>query len=196
MRIVPGLAWFTYIGTCMLVFACVEACGGSSSADVLPQANDGGTADGTTGDAGVGSDAEPPLPDGSVVADASGADGAGPGGDATTLPCGAASCTIPSQTCCVSPPAPYGYACMNGSSCPGGATALKCSSSANCAVPSVCCISSSGEAASSSCKATCSAGEKQMCDPNAATSGCPNGKTCANPGDGDFPLPETYAVCN
>ena len=186
------------------------ACGGSDGGGALEaRDNDAGTVlpESGTGDTGTsGNDAATGTDAGTGNQEAGGGDGginppdAGPGGSTTVINCGATSCSIPAQTCCVdrlgNNMTAYGCA----TTCPGidaGAdtTALKCSSQANCAVGTVCCVSQTGNnGATSECKATCGGNEAQLCDLTAAVSGC-TGTTCSKNNIGDWNLPQTYATC-
>lgn len=133
---------------------------------------------------------------------------AAPGGDTTSIACGATSCPIPAESCCVTDLPNNGgrsYACVAGSSCPaaaggGDTTALKCSSAANCAAGTVCCVMQTNGVTTSACQATCVSGKgtdtAQLCDPKAPDGGgCPAGAPCSNDSIGDWGLPKTFATC-
>ena len=189
------------------------ACGGSSGANdgltatdteagtVLPEAGTSDTstsgndaASGTdtgTGNQGAGADGGIDPPD------------AGPGGTTSVIHCGSTTCAIPAQTCCVDtlPSNATAYGCaatcagLDGGAGVGVDTAaLKCSSQANCAAGTVCCVRQVNKAAASECKATCDVNEAQLCDVNAAASGC-TGTSCSNNNIGDWNLPDSYATC-
>jgi hypothetical protein len=187
------------------------ACGGASGSDVLgaPGADDAGAgADGTatilpdggppvaTGSDSGTSDAAPPRGgDGGTLADA------GPGGTTTSLACGATSCAIPAETCCVARTGggAASYSCVTGFTCAaaGGptATALRCSGAANCPANQVCCVSAFNNGAASECQAACTSRQAQLCDVNAGATGCPPADPCSSANIGDWRLPLTYATC-
>ncbi len=182
-------------------------CGGASTAPGFTAGDaavDGTYAatDGTAGATGTtgGGDAGQMF-----VADGGSPATAGPGGNTSTLPCGNAQCTIPAQQCCVianlNPPPDFSYACYSGS-CPvtgggggGMSTALSCSGAANCPANTVCCVTQTQSGAASSCAATCNQNGAQLCDPNAASSGCPQGVACSSRNIGDWGLPNGFATC-
>ena len=172
--------------------------GGPSTADGSSASGDGGTLDSSMG---VKSDAAA----GSIVADG-GADpvGVGPGGTTADLPCGAATCAIPGQSCCVyelkNSAASFSYACVVGGTCPTmpnvRPNTMTCSGAANCATGTVCCVSDANGTVSSSCKAACSSKEAQLCDPRAMVTGCAAGAgACSSNQIGDWRLPKPYATC-
>lgn len=165
--------------------------GGSSSGGTNDGGDGGGSSSGGGGDGGV----NPPD--------------AGPGGDTTKLTCGATTCALPAQQCCVADlPGQnnigYGCAAASDAGCPrpdggggggGDVTSLKCSGAANCPANTKCCVRSTNGGASSECKADCGNNEAQLCDPNATTTGCPQQDPCSNDNIGDWGLPNTYATC-
>lgn len=174
------------------------ACGTACPTDGMCQAG------ACTSVSSVANDGGRDAADGAVVADG-GSDppNAGPGGDISHLPCGTAQCSLPGETCCISGfHNGLAYSCVNGPSCAGapgiGKTALKCSGAANCAAGTVCCVRAfreSGNDAASACKATCGGNEAQLCDLNAAPTGCPAAKACSSTRIGDWGLPQTFATC-
>ena len=200
-------------------------CGSSSDDSLINAGNDGGSEASTTppppppppnppppppsdaGDAGT-------LPDGAIAADGgTNIQDAGPGGDTTSLPCGAATCAIPSQSCCVANTnGGRNYLCVVGpaTNCPvpdaGGqpeVVALKCSSSANCAATEQCCANvGAGGIAQSSCvpwgtcgSADAGAGNEHavFCTLDAGNVGCDAGVTCVQ--NNDWGLPKNFGTC-
>jgi hypothetical protein len=156
-------------------------------------------------DAAGGTTTPPDTSGGNATADG-GVDppGAGPGGSTTMLACGATTCAIPADTCCVSELAnrQTSYDCVTTATCPrpsgGGSTAaLKCSGQANCASGTVCCVQESNGNASSECRPACGSGEAQLCDPAASSGGgCPGFMRCSSDNISDWGnLPRTYATC-
>jgi hypothetical protein len=77
----------------------------------------------------------------------------------------------------------------------GDTVALKCSGAANCPAGSVCCVHQVNNGATSDCKTACGQGEAQLCDPNAAPTGCAAGVNCSSKNISDWSLPPTYATC-
>ena len=214
------LVWLTVIsiGPASLWMAC----GGSSAVDL--GVADGGAGDGAAGDgaAGDGAAEGAATNDGAVGSGDSSADGsatqdggtpadAGPGGNLTSLPCGTATCAIPSDRCCAypvqNPPPDFSYLCATGASCPaagggGGAnkpTELTCSGAANCPTGTVCCVVDMNNVLSSACHAACNpAGgkEAQLCDPAATPTGCgADAGTCSNNNIGDWGLANSFGTC-
>jgi hypothetical protein len=132
---------------------------------------------------------------------------AGAGGNTTTIACGATTCPIPAETCCVSELQAGGnnsFACVVGTTCPappggGDTAALKCSGQANCATGTVCCIRivADGDDAASECKASCTGDEAQLCDLKAGDAGgCPAAAPCSNSNIDDWgQLPRGFATC-
>ncbi|MGH7298077.1 MAG: hypothetical protein ACRELB_24265 [Polyangiaceae bacterium] len=198
------------------------ACGGTATN--LPGNGDGGTASSSSGSSGAGSSGGGSSGAGSSSGSASssgagsssgngsssgaGSSGASSGvgtGDAgaTTIACGAATCSLPSQLCCVTQAGGGGgggftYACVSGSTCPtsgGGGNppvGLQCTSTEACATGDVCCFD--GTTNTATCAPTCNGNNTtQLCDPNAASSGCPQGQPCQAGGvDG---LPQSQGTC-
>lgn len=193
------------IGTAVAgVCAALTACGSESSGIDLTAASDASSEGGpsnttTSGGPGSGND-------GGVGAEG-GIDppGAGPGGDTKSIACGATTCPIPSEACCVSELAAGGnnsFACVVGGTCPrpagGGVTAaLACSGAANCSAGTICCVSDNNGAAASACKPSCGKNEAQLCDPKAGDAGgCTPAAPCSNDNISDWgKLPDTYATC-
>ncbi|HZU83163.1 MAG TPA: hypothetical protein VE987_09615 [Polyangiaceae bacterium] len=171
--------------------------------------------DATTGDAGGGGpgrDAAHGL-DAAHGADARnpGADATGPASDATspgadaggaeggrdagvTLPCGLASCA-PGDTCCVqSTGLVQTSTCVTGPTCPSPTdVSLHCTSAATCAPTQSCCFAQTQSAAASECRAQCTGGQSQLCDPSAVDAGCPQGQQCQI--QNSQQLPGNVGVC-
>lgn len=131
---------------------------------------------------------------------------AGPGGDTTKIACGATSCALATDTCCVSELAAGGnnaYACTTtDAGCPppaggGDVVALKCSAQANCPANTVCCVRQTNNGATSECKPACGQNEAQLCDPKALDGGgCTAGNPCSNDNISDWGnLPASFATC-
>jgi hypothetical protein len=189
----------------LIVLAMSIGCGGSTSADVSPA--EAGT-DGATGGMDSSPLSDSATQDGPIMS--SGGDGgsspeAGPGGSTSSVVCGSTTCAIPSDMCCVfqpaAPPPDFTYACGGGAACPpgvggNGTTSLKCSSAANCPSNTVCCAHPVGNDVASSCQATCTGTDAQLCDPRAASSGCVgDAGTCSSMNIGDWNLPATFGTC-
>lgn len=199
---------------CVLGLVCVATavglgCGGASSTDVAAP-GDGGAGEAAASSSGAsgsgsssgGSSGTPNLgPDGGVnPADA------GPGGDTTRVNCGATSCAIATEICCVTrrqntvPPG-ASYGCVTGAACPvppggGDVSALKCSSAANCPAGTVCCVDQVNNGSTSACQASCGQGQAQLCDPAAGDAGgCAPNQPCSSNNIGDWGLPRSYATC-
>lgn len=167
--------------------------GGSSSGGTNDGGDGGGSSSGGSADGGI----DPPD--------------AGPGGDTTKLTCGSASCALPAQQCCIADLPGQGnrsYGCAptaGDAGCPppdggggGGGidvTSLKCSGAANCPANTKCCVRQTNGGAASECKADCNGNEAQLCDPNAATDGCPQQDPCSNDNIGDWGLSNAYGTC-
>jgi hypothetical protein len=83
----------------------------------------------------------------------------------------------------------------------GDAGGLSCKGIADCPSNTVCCgFRASGGNPASTCKAPCNGpNEVQLCDPNAAASGCPaagaNAGACSSATSSDWGLPNGYATC-
>jgi hypothetical protein len=185
------------------------ACGGSSAVDLA--VGDGGAGEGSA-DGAIANDGA--LSTGDSSADGSTQDGgapadAGPGGNLTSLPCGAATCAIPLDRCCVypvpNPPPDFSYLCATGGGCPdagGGAnkpTELTCSGAANCPAGTVCCVVDMNNLVSSACRAACNPGggnDAQLCDPAASPTGCAaDAGRCSNKNIGDWGLANSFGTC-
>lgn len=188
--------------------------GSTSNADGASTFDGGGTTDDAGGngdggtppslrDAGIFTDAAP-----AITGDGGAADDAGPGGSVSQISCGSTSCALATDFCCVydnkNAPPDFLFTCASGSACPnlaGGKdpTALGCSSAANCPTSTVCCIRDDGNRIWSECSATCtdtgSITAAQLCDPNAASTGCPTSDPCSNNSIGDWKLPDGFATC-
>lgn len=172
----------------------------SGSTSSTSSSGSSGTTDGGGGDGGDGGSSGALGGDGGIDPP-----DAGPGGSVTSITCGATSCALPAQQCCVSQvpgPANSAYGCVAASDagCPqpaggGDVTSLKCSAQANCPTNTVCCVRQTNNGAASECKASCNNNEAQLCDPKAATTGCPQQDPCSNNNIGDWGLPNTYATC-
>lgn len=203
------------VGGTATMGAMLVACGSDVTAAELigPTADasaDAGTLDGggvSTGDGSSEGATGPRPPDKTGVTADGGIDppNAGPGGDTATIACGATTCPIPAETCCVSEVGGSGnnaFACVASATCPtvpsGGETAaLKCTGAANCGPGTVCCIRYNEPRAASECKASCGKNEAQLCDPKAADGGgCPAADPCSNDNIGDWgKLPDGFATC-
>jgi hypothetical protein len=209
------------IGSISLGSVAWIACGGSDQTNSLlsPDPDAGAGADGSniSADSSVADSASPVDSGdaGTPTPEAGGGDGgsnppdAGPGGGGTTIiSCGATTCAIPAQSCCVERVGgATNFGCFTGAACPAvdagvDVASLKCSSQANCAAGTVCCATQvgNGNAATSQCAATCTGGNTaQLCDPNAAggVTGCPavDGGACSSKNISDWGLPATYATC-
>jgi hypothetical protein len=210
----------------------VTGCGGDDATAVAGQGDDSGappdgttvtvdgsssTSDGSSSVDGatIASDSAARGPNGSVVADGGVGGDAGPGGNTSTLPCGGATCNVPSESCCVtSGGGAPGYECVVGPACPGGdggrsdTVALQCTSAANCAAGTVCCMTASNNSVSSQCTPASSDGgdtctgqdSAQLCDKNAngTATGCPAGgqnSQCSSDHIDAWGLPGTFATC-
>jgi hypothetical protein len=186
--------------------ALLTHCGGST-VDDSSAADAAAGSDGATAAADAG-------PDGTIVSSGGTTADGGPGGSTTSISCGSTSCAIPSQSCCVERTGGGGgggggsgatYVCVSGSGCPvvdAGAgnngdppVALQCSGAANCGPGTVCCVSQTSNTTLSSCQASCGKDSAQLCDPQAATSGCTAGVACSSNDIGDWGLPRTFATC-
>lgn len=216
MRIHHVLPLVVLAGSGIAVWACgsddgaatnANADGGPDGATSSSSGSSGSTSSssGSTGEGGTSSSSSGGAP---------GGDGgtnppdAGPGGDLTSLTCGATACALPAEQCCVSEvPGPgnsRNYGCITAAGdagCPplpngDDVTALKCSSQANCPANTVCCVRETGSGnAASECKPSCGNNEAQLCDPKAASTGCPQQDPCDNDNIDDWGLPRTYATC-
>jgi hypothetical protein len=206
----------------LLVFAVVTiACSGlavwagcGSDSETTPT-DDGGPGEGgassSSGTAsGSSSGSSGSNPDGGIDPP-----DAGPGGDTTKIACGATTCPIPSETCCISPvagPGDRAYSCAvtaADAGCPqpdggrfggggGDVISLKCTDSANCAAGTVCCVRQSRNGAASECQPSCNMNnEAQLCDKSAPDggSGCPQQEPCSSRNIGDWGLPNGFATC-
>ena len=201
-------------GTILATAAMLGGCGDTSSPGLISGYDASTGSDASGGGDASASDASPTdggSDSGSIVL---GGDGgspgdAGPGGNTSAIPCGATSCSIPSEQCCVytnqNPPPDFSYACSSGGVCPGldagpgdQPSALKCSSAANCPSGTVCCVSQSGgNAVASDCQASCGGNSAQLCDPgvSSAASGCGDAGACSSSNIGDWGLPRTFGTC-
>jgi hypothetical protein len=56
-------------------------------------------------------------------------------------------------------------------------------------------VRTTNNGAGSECKASCTNNEAQLCDPQAATTGCPAQDPCSNKNISDWGLPSSYATC-
>jgi hypothetical protein len=193
-------------------------CGGASATDVTTAPpGDGGLADGASSSGASSSGAS--SSSGGSSSGSVGPDGglnppdAGPGGTTSQITCGATSCAIATEVCCVSRTnAGTAYGCATGTTCPGAGggdgggggggggggdvVALKCSGAANCAPGTVCCVDQTNNGATSACLPSCGQGQAQLCDPTAGTAtGCAVNQPCSSNNIGDWGLPRTYATC-
>ena len=195
--------WSYVVAGVGVAFTLIAACGGASSTEII---GPGGTAGADGGPGGSASGEGGPASGGAREAGSAtngGVDppGAAPGGSASALPCGTATCVLPAESCCVSDlgNGSLGYACIaTGARCGAGggnATALSCSATANCPAGSVCCASDAIRPTSSQCRSACGPKEAQLCDPKAATTGCAASAPCSSRNIGDWGLPSAYATC-
>ena len=210
-----------YVASCCLStafsFAAYVGCGGASSSDALAPPADGAIAtDASGGDSIVATEAGP-MADGSAFTDGppttiadggGGSNDSGPGGNATQIPCGSATCALATSFCCVytnnNPPPPFSFACASGSGCPtragaGDSVALACSSQANCAAGTVCCVKQDGNRLWSECVTSCvdngNTQTAQLCDPLSSQSGCPASAPCSTRNIDDWKLPNGFGTC-
>jgi hypothetical protein len=214
MRAGPIIVFAAMAGAAgLLTFAC-----GSDSDPASTSAPDGsaesstGTSDGSSstssgGSSGTTSGGPRPADEAGVTADGGVNADARPGGDTTKIACGATTCPIPAESCCVIDlDRGTAYACVAGTTCPraprgegdGRSAALRCSSAANCAAGTVCCVREEREERTvSECKATCADREEQLCDPALADggSGCPANERCSTESIRDWGLPRTFGTC-
>ncbi len=170
-------------------------CGGSSETDLL---QDSGS-DGTTGnDSGGGNDATTnpdgnpnPGNDGGVI-DGSFTDAGNP----TTIACGNSTCTLPTQTCCVSGNGTT-FTCVNGTTCPQNQTGLHCLDTASCAPGLICCVNQQQNVTTSNCKVACGQNEAQLCDSKLdGGTGCvPSNAQCSSQNIQDWGLNPPFATC-
>jgi hypothetical protein len=179
--------------------------GSSGGKDGSSGGKDGSSGDGSSGgnDGSSAGDGAVRGPDGSVVADG-GRGGDASGGTTSTLPCGATTCNIPSETCCIDQ---GNYSCVVGGCPSGDRAALQCNSSENCAAGSVCCLTApgGGNSVSSACEAAgdggaaCAGGNStQLCDKNASPTGCPDSgpnSQCDNGNMDTWGLSRAFAHC-
>lgn len=214
MRLHHVLPWAVAVGSGLAVWACGSD--GDGNADLVAQSEDGGAASSSSGatSSSGSSGSSATNKDGGGDGGSSGALGgdggidppdAGPGGSTSAITCGATSCALPAEQCCVSSvPGPgnlsYGCIAASDAGCPqpdggGDVTSLKCSAQANCPASTVCCVRQTNNGAASECKATCAGTEAQLCDPNAATTGCAAQIPCSSKNVTDWGLPNTYATC-
>jgi len=122
-----------------------------------------GTTSGGVRDAGPRPDSAT-SPDGALSGDAAAApDGA--------VACGAATCSVATQTCCVQD---AGASCIqNGATCPGAVAILRCEKAADCSGQNVCCFEANGNGAIvASCRQDCNGGDRvQACKTQAECQG-------------------------
>jgi hypothetical protein len=134
-----------------------------------------------------------------------------------TIACGSGTCPTTTSICCVYPPpsgtGDFTYQCVVGDVCPGvdaGAagpdagdiepTALGCTGTSTCTNGNVCCIrpndlSVGPQSHISECRGSCDSDDGQLCDPNAATSGCAATAMCSSSNIRTWGLPSTFATC-
>jgi hypothetical protein len=189
----------------------------------------GSTTDASSGDANHANEAGG-VSDAGGVADAGGAGAdamitnsggaltdASLGGDATSLNCGSASCSLPNEACCLypitNPPPPFFAACSSGGSCPaipadagydaGAATELHCEVQANCGGNTVCCLQApaSGNvkahcvSASSCVSSDAGARAALLCDPAISDPGCGGAGACSSANIATWKLPSGFGTC-
>ena len=171
------------------------ACGGSAPGDLFTGdgSEDGGSVIPSDGGGTTSADGAITASDGSARVD-----GAAPG---ASLTCGASSCKIPSETCCVARAGgSFTFSCVMGATCPstGGGnqpTALKCANTASCSGGMVCCVTQANNQTVSACKTACGNNDAQLCDPAASPTGCPATAPCSSNKIGDWQLPPPFATC-
>lgn len=186
----------------------VAACGSSSeSGGNAPAADAGASSSGASGNASSSGATSSTSSSGATSSSSSsGATDGGSSGDAgvtigdtTTQTCGGAPCTIADHLCCVSNGAADKNCIAKAQTCgAAGATdnaSLSCSGQANCAPNTKCCIRVTATGTVSECKATCAAGEGQLCDSAAAVTGCSADSGCSSENIEKWNLPDTYATC-
>ncbi|MBI2389131.1 MAG: hypothetical protein HYV09_05900 [Deltaproteobacteria bacterium] len=149
--------------------------GGFQPADGLP--GDGPSDDTTTGDAAddTGGGA---VDTGGGAVDTGGGKvdtGGGDTGSTTSMKCGAFTCAVGTQECCVT--AGIGACVAKGGICAGAR--YGCTSAANCGTGQVCCISGAGGTGGASCTADCPS--TTTCNTKAD---CKGGKDCIDIGSG------------
>ena len=178
-------------------------CGGSAGGADLIAAPDDAGADAANNDSATGNGGGSTGGDGAVQGGDGGVNppGAGPGGNVSQIACGATSCAVPAETCCVTRAnGSTAYGCVSGTSCTasgggGSGTALKCSAAANCPVGLVCCVRQQNNGATSDCQTGCGNNEAQLCDLAATPTGCAPGDACSSKNISDWGLPQRYATC-
>jgi hypothetical protein len=193
--------------------------GGDGSMADTSTGDDGGdssTADTGAADTSTMDAADAGTTDAQLVGDSQVVTDAGPGGDGAAVSCGAASCNLPSETCCVydEPNASFLVSCSNGASCPKVTAAdagplvniaLQCEVAENCPANHVCCLTKyANGSVASHCEAACAGGtlSVQMCSVSASDAGCevPDGgdaglATCSSANINSWGLPNGFATC-
>ncbi len=110
-------------------------------------------------------------------------------------PARAPHCTL-GQVCCGTAQSDT-FTCSD-TPCPtgdGNGVALACNTTADCAQGALCCVAIDGDGnVSSACTAAAHCPQKELCDPNAAASGCPANGTCHT--SGQFGLGADFGTCN
>ena len=112
--------------------------------------------------------------------------------------CGNISCTGQNKVCC----AQYGGNVFGPTSCVAlscsgpSDTTMQCAATADCNAGTVCCLTTANHNIAR-CAQACAQGDfGQLCDPKAATSGCPAGKTCVEETDHLFiAIPQGQGLC-
>ena len=112
--------------------------------------------------------------------------------------CGNISCTGQNKVCC----AQYGGNVFGPTLCVPSAcsgptdTTLECAATADCNGGAVCCLTTVNHNVAR-CAQACAPGDfAQLCDPKAATSGCPAGKACVEETDHLFiAIPQGQGLC-
>jgi hypothetical protein len=176
-----------FFGVVMAFTVAAAACGGSLATIPDEDAGTSGTSTptGTATPTGTGTSTPPstgtttPVPpptsrDGGQPpqTDASATDASSP----NTLACGAATCTLPGEECCITQ---AGASCIaKGATCQGGT--LSCTSKANCTGNNVCCGRFGGGGGSATCAPSCGGGGPgggaiQLC---ATSAECTGGTRC------------------
>jgi hypothetical protein len=122
----------------------------------------------------------------------------GDGGGATSIACGNASCTLPSQACCYNPNNNK-FACSgDGGTCPTGDVALQCASAVDCTGGQVCCLNASVDPAVAKCAATCTGQDHALlCNPTGTpqANACGDAGACGNGNIDTWGLTNKFGTC-
>jgi hypothetical protein len=151
-------------------------------------------------DATVPLDAQTPVADAALSLDGS----ASSGSIDPQLRCGARTCLLPAEQCCVyeSPTGgPSQYACTTSANCPNrppsqNSVALQCEAAANCPAGTRCCIIDSQGNLHSRCQDGCPApNAATLCDRSAIPTGCPGNAPCSTNNSESWSLNSNFATC-